>query len=168
MFSRMSELSAQDESLLRRAIEVSASAAANGNMPFGAIMADPNGNDLIEAENTGITGHNTLNHAETVLMRMAVEALTVEQIATATLYTSCEPCAMCSGSMYWGGLNRMVYGMSEHHLLEITGAHRLNPTMRGVGCRNVLHSGQRRIEVSGPHLIEEASVIHRDYWSTTP
>ena len=73
---------------------------------------------------------------------------------------------MCSGSMYWGGLNRMVYGMSEHHLLEITGAHRLNPTMRGVGCRNVLHSGQRRIEVSGPHLVEESSVIHRQYWST--
>ena len=101
-------------------------------------------------------------------MRMAVEALTAEQIASATLYTSCEPCAMCSGSMYWGGLSRMVYGMSEHHLLEITGAHRLNPTMRGVGCRNVLHSGQRRIEVSGPHLIKEASVIHHDYWSATP
>ncbi len=168
MFGRMSELSAQDEHLLRRAIEVSAAAAANGNMPFGAILADPDGNVLLEAENSDITGKSTLNHAETNLMRMAVSNLTPEQIATASLYTSCEPCAMCSGSMYWGGLNRMVYGMSEHHLLEITGAHRLNPTMRGVGCRNVLHSGQRHIEVSGPHLIEEASVIHRDYWSTTP
>ena len=90
--------------------------------------------------------------------------------------------------MYWGGLNRMVYEMSELDLLEITssdpddqnmrgvgcrnifdteitGAHHLNPTMRGVGCRNVLHSGQRRIEVSGPHLIEEASVIHHHYWT---
>ncbi len=159
-------LSAQDERLLRRSIEVSASAVVNGNMPFGAIMADPDGNVLLEAENSDITGKSTLNHAETNLMRLAVSNLTPEQIATATLFTSCEPCAMCSGSMYWGGLNRMVYGMSEHHLLEITGAHHLNPTMRGVGCRNVLHSGQRRIEVSGPHLIEDAAVIHRTYWST--
>ena len=163
-----SELDPTDEALLRRAIEVASRSVANGNLPFGALLADPDGNVLLEAENSDITGRSTLNHAETNLMRMAVSNLTSEQIAAATLYTSCEPCAMCSGSMYWGGLNRMVYGMSEHHLLEITGAHRLNPTMRGVGCRNVLHSGQRRIEVSGPHLIEEASVIHRDYWSTTP
>ena len=163
-----SELDPTDEALLRRAIEVASRSVANGNLPFGALLADPDGHVLLEAENSDITGRSPLNHAETNLMRMAVEALTAEQIATATLYTSCEPCAMCSGSMYWGGLNRMVYGMSEHHLLEITGAHRLNPTMRGVGCRNVLHSGQRRIEVSGPHLIEESSVIHHDYWSTTP
>ncbi len=159
------ELSAHDEALLRRAIEVASRSVANGNLPFGALLADPDGNVLLEAENSDITGKSTLNHAETNLMRMAVAELTPSQIATATLYTSCEPCAMCSGSMYWGGLNRMVYGMSEHHLLEITGAHHLNPTMRGVGCRSVLHSGQRRIEVSGPHLIEEASVIHRTYWT---
>ncbi len=160
------ELSPQDEALLRRAIEVASRSVANGNLPFGALLADPDGNVLLEAENSDITGRSTLNHAETNLMRLAVSNLTADQIATATLYTSCEPCAMCSGSMYWGGLNRMVYGMSEHHLLDITGAHRLNPTMRGVGCRNILHSGQRRIEVSGPHLIEEASQIHHHYWST--
>jgi tRNA(Arg) A34 adenosine deaminase TadA len=160
------ELSPQDEALLRRAIEVATRSVTNGNLPFGALLADPDGNVLLEAENTDLTGRSTLNHAETNLMRMAVDSLTSEQIATATFYTSCEPCAMCSGSMYWGGLNRMVYGMGEHHLLEITGAHALNPTMRGVGCRSVLHSGQRRIEVSGPHLIEECSEIHRTYWST--
>ena len=137
---------------------------ANGNLPFGALLADPEGNVLLEAENSDITGKSPLNHAETNLMRMAVEALTPDQIATATLYTSCEPCAMCSGAMYWGELNRMVYGMSEHDLLQYTGADPLNPTMRGVGCRNILNSGQRHIEVSGPHLVEEASVIHRSFW----
>ena len=160
------ELSPRDEALLRRAIDVADRSVANGNLPFGALLADPEGNVLLEAENSDITGKSTLNHAETNLMRMAVSDLTPEQIAAATLYTSCEPCAMCSGSMYWGGLNRLVYGMGEHHLLACTGAHDLNPTMRGVGCRNVLHSGQRRIDVSGPHLIEEASVIHRDYWNS--
>ena len=147
---RMSELSEQDERLLRRAIDVATRSVANGNLPFGGLLADPESNILLEAENSDITGKSPLNHAETNLMRMAVETLTPEQIATATLYTSCEPCAMCSGAMYWGGLNRMVYGMSEHALLEYTGADPLNPTMRGVGCREVLNSGQRHIEVSDP------------------
>ena len=162
----MAGLSAQDERLLRKAIEVSARSVANGNMPFGALMADAAGSVLLEAENTGVTGKNTLNHAETNLMNMAVTTLTERQIATATLYTSCEPCAMCSGSMYWGGLNRMVYGMSEADLLEYTGGHQLNPTMTGVGCRAVLQSGHREVEVKGPFLIDEASVIHRTYWSS--
>ena len=160
-----SELSEKDKRLLRQAIEVANRSVTNGNLPFGALLADPDGNVLLEAENSDITGHSPLNHAETNLMRMAVESLSPEQIATATLYTSCEPCAMCSGSMYWGGLNRLVYGMSEHHLLKYTGANPLNPTMRGVGCRNVLQSGQRRIVVSGPHLIEEASAAQRDFWT---
>ncbi|MXY76950.1 MAG: nucleoside deaminase [Acidimicrobiia bacterium] len=159
-------LSDQEKSLLRRAIEVSARSVANGNLPFGALMADPDGNVLLEAENSDITGKSPLNHAETNLMRLAIEQLTPEQIATATLYTSCEPCAMCSGSMYWGGLNRMVYGMSEADLLQYTGGHKLNPTMTGVGCRAVLQSGHREVEVKGPFLIDEASVIHRTYWTS--
>ena len=158
-------LSPQDERLLKRAIKVAARSVAGGNLPFGALLADSGGNVMLEAENSDITGKSPLNHAETNLMRMAVESLSSEQIAAATLYTSCEPCAMCSGSMYWGGLSRLVYGMSEQHLRVYTGAHPLNPTMRGVGCRNILNSGQRRIEVSGPHLVVEASAIHRDFWT---
>ncbi len=160
------DLSEMDERLLRRAIKVAERSVANGNLPFGALLADPDGNILLEAENSDITGKSPLNHAETNLMRMAVDQLTSEQIADATLYTSCEPCAMCSGSMYWGGLNRLVYGMSEHHLLEYTGANPLNPTMRGVGCREILGTGQRHIEVRGPHLVAESSTIQQEYWSS--
>lgn len=161
----MSELNEQDERLLRRAIRVSERAVENGNQPFGALLADAGGNILLEAENTGVTGRNVLNHAETNLMNLAVTTLSPEHIATATLYTSCEPCAMCSGSMYWGGINRMIYALSELQLLEITGAHPGNPTMRGVGSRTILNSGQREVEVSGPHLVEEASAIHREFWA---
>ena len=159
---------ALDRQLLRRAIELSASAAAKGNMAFGALLADPESHVLLEAENTTFTERNPLNHAEANLINMAVTTLDPHQIATATLYTSCEPCAMCSGAMYWGGINRMVYAMSEHDLLEITGVSDHCPTMRGVGCRNILRSGQRHIEVSGPHLIEEACAVQRDYFAARP
>ena len=162
--SDQAQLSSQDVRLLRRAIELSASAAAKGNMAFGALLADPDGNVLLEAENTTHTESNALRHAETNLIERAVTTLMPEQIATATLYTSCEPCAMCSGAMYWGGINRMVYAMSEHDLLNITGISEHCPTMRGVGCRTVLETGQRHIEVSGPHLVDEASAVQRVYF----
>ena len=87
----MAELSARDEALLRKAIEVSARSVRSGNMPFGAVLADPDGSILLEAENTSLTGRNPLNHAETNLVNMAVMNLEPEQIASATLYTSCEP-----------------------------------------------------------------------------
>ncbi|MCY4372066.1 MAG: nucleoside deaminase [bacterium] len=161
-------LSPLDEQFLRRAIALSASAAAKGNMAFGALLADPDGNVLLEAENTTFTEKNALRHAETNLVEEALASLTPEQIAGATLYTSCEPCAMCSGSMYWGGINRMLYAMSEHDLLDITGTNEHCPTMRGVGCRNILETGQRHIEVSGPHLVEEASAVQHSYFGTTP
>ena len=160
--------SALDKQLLRRAIALSASAAAKGNMAFGALLADPEGNVLLEAENTTFTQRNPLNHAETNLINLAVATLNPEQIATATLYTSCEPCAMCSGAMYWGEINRMVYAMSEHDLLRITGVNDHCPTMRGVGCRNILTSGQRHIEVIGPHLVEEACAVQIDYFEARP
>lgn len=158
-------LSGLERRLLRRAIELSASAAGKGNMAFGALLADPDGNILLEAENTTFTEANPLRHAETNLVNMAAASLSSEQIATATLYTSCEPCAMCSGAMYWGGINRTVYAMSEHHLLEITGVSDHCPTMRGVGCRNILNSGQRQIEISGPHLVDEACAVQLDYFA---
>lgn len=157
-----------DDQLLRRAIELSARAASNGNMAFGALLADPEGNVLLEAENTTYTENNALRHAETNLVEAATTRLTPEQIATATLHTSCEPCAMCAGAMYWGGINRMVYGMSEQHLLEITGVNEHCPTMRGVGCRTILETGQRHIEVNGPHLIAEASAVQHVYFGTSP
>lgn len=160
------DLNPRDQVLLRRAIEISERSVANGNLPFGALLADNDGKILLEAENTDITGKSPLNHAETNLMRMAIKTLNPAQIASATLYTSCEPCAMCSGAMYWGGINRMIYAIGEHALVEYTGASPLNPTMQGIGCRSILNSGHRRVEVSGPHLIEEASNVHREFWAS--
>jgi len=158
-------ISAQDERLLRLAIATSQRAVENANMPFGGVFADAAGNVLAEAENSSFTDNDPTAHAETNLVRRIVKELTPEQIAEGTLYTSCEPCAMCAGAMYWGGVNRMIYAMSEADLLDLTGDHKDNPTMTGVGCRDILASGQREIEVLGPFLIEEAMEIQRAFWA---
>ena len=160
-------MAARDERLLRRAIELSASAVAKGNMAFGALLANSDGMVLLEAENTTFTEQNPLRHAENNLVETAIQTLTTDQIATASLYTSCEPCAMCSGAIYWAGVNRVVYAMSEHDLVDITGVNDDCPAMRGVGCRTIFETGQRQIEVIGPHLVEEACAVQHAYFGSS-
>ncbi len=162
----MTALTEQDERLLRRAIAVSQRARDNGNHPFGALLASPDGEVLVEAENSVVTSGDLTGHAETNLIRLASTQLSYEEMAAATVYTSCEPCAMCAGAMYWGGVSRMVYAMSEADLEPFPdGQDSENATMSGVGCRAVLASGKRHIEVSGPHLIGEALKAHDGFWT---
>jgi tRNA(Arg) A34 adenosine deaminase TadA len=162
----MSNLSPQEEKLLLRAIEVSRRSRENGNHPFGGLLADPDGKVLVEAENSVVTTGDPTGHAETNLIRLAGTTLTFEQMATGTLYSSCEPCVMCAGAMYWGGINRLVYAMSESDLLVFAdGEQGENATMTGIGCRAVLASGNRLIDVSGPHLVAQAMAVHEGFWT---
>jgi tRNA(Arg) A34 adenosine deaminase TadA len=151
------------ETYLRRAVEVARSARARGNHPFGALLVSQAGEVLLEAENTVVTERDVTGHAETNLVREASKRFGQEVLGRATLYTSTEPCAMCSGAIYWSGISRVVYALSEEGLLELTGNNDENPTMH-LPCREVLASGQRLTEVIGPMLEEEAKRVHEGFW----
>lgn len=155
--------SQQDHALLRRAIAIAAAARAHGNHPFGALLADAEGKVLLEAENTVVTEHDVTGHAETNLIRLASRQLAPEVLQTATLYTSTEPCAMCAGAIYWSGVSRVVYGLSEAKLAQIVDDNPENKTM-SLPAERVLNAGQRHIEVVGPLLDEEASAVHVGFW----
>lgn len=152
-----------DLARLRDAIEVSKRAVANGNHPFGAVLVDAAGTVVLEAENSVNTANDCTGHAETNLVRAAWQAFGPEELGAYSLYTSCEPCAMCSGAIYWSGINRVVYAMTEPELAAITGAHQENPTM-SLSSRAVLNSGQREIVVVGPALAAEAAAAHDGFW----
>lgn len=152
-----------DTDRLRRAIAVSQASRDNGNHPFGAILVAPDGTIALEAENTVVTGNDVTGHAETNLVRLASRTLPHDQLAGYTLYTSCEPCAMCAGAIYWAGIGRVVYALAESSLYAITGAHPANPTLAHP-CRLVFADGGRATEVSGPHIEDEAVVPHREFW----
>jgi tRNA(Arg) A34 adenosine deaminase TadA len=149
--------------LLRRAIEVSARARANGNHPFGALLATADGRIVLEAENTVVTEHDVTGHAETNLVRAASRRFEAGELAGMTLVTSCEPCAMCSGAIYWSGIGAVVYGLAETGLLALTGDDPENPTL-ALPSRTVLSAGARTIEVTGPLLEDEARVPHEGFW----
>lgn len=153
------------EYYLKKAIEVSKRSREHGNTPFGAILVDQEGNILLEQENVEITDKKCTGHAETQVVERASVLYDKEFLWNCTLYTTAEPCAMCSGAIYWGNIGRVVYGMSEVDLLELTGDDPQNPTF-SLPCREVFKRGQKKIEVIGPfpELVEEIAQVHRDYW----
>lgn len=157
------DMSARDEEFLRRSFDVARRAVTNGNHPFGAILVDQSGNVLIEAENAYMPEHDGTAHAERLLATQACTTLSAEVLKTSTLYSSAEPCAMCAGAMYWAGIGRLVYGLSEHRLRHFTGNHPENPTL-DLPCRKVFESGQRTTEVIGPLLEDEAAALHTGVW----
>ena len=102
-------------------------------------------------------------HAERLLATWASRSHEPGFLARCTLYTSAEPCAMCSGAIYWAGIGRVVYGQSEKALKAMTGDHAENPTL-DLPCRIVFAAGQRATEVIGPLLEEEAAALQADFW----
>ena len=150
-----------DLRLLKDAIALAASARQHGNHPFGALIADEDGNILLRAENTVVTARDCTGHAETNLMREASKAFPPDRLARCTLYTSTEPCPMCAGAIFWGNIGRVVYGLSQTGLYELTGD---SPEKLPLSCRDVLSHAGRPIEIHGPALEAEARKVHEGFW----
>lgn len=151
---------------LKRCIEVSRQSRADGNTPFGALLADAEGNILFEQPNVEITEKKCTGHAETQVAERASMMYSKDFLASCTLYTTAEPCAMCAGAIYWAGIGRVVYGMTEKDLLSHTGSDPQNPTF-DLPCREVFARGQKNIEVAGPfpELVEEIAEVHQGFWN---
>jgi len=150
--------------LLRRCIALASEARRAGQLPFGALVADENGEILVEAQNRGRPPEgDPTQHAELLAASHAARLFPPGVLAKATLYTSTEPCCMCAGAIYWANIGRVVYGLSEHRLLELTGSNAENPTF-SLPSREVLARGQRRVEIIGPLLEDEAAKPQEGFW----
>lgn len=160
----MSGTTERDEHFLRLSFAVGRRSLTHGNHPFGCIVVDADGKVLVEAENGYMPDHDGTAHAERLAATQACRTLGREVLAKATLYSSAEPCAMCSGAIYWAGIGRVVYALSEHRLRSVTGNHPENPTL-DLPCREVFASGQRPTEVVGPLLEDEAEALHDGVWT---
>jgi tRNA(Arg) A34 adenosine deaminase TadA len=152
------------ETLLRRAFDLARQSRSRGDHPFGALLVDADGTVLMEQGN-GIAeqGGDMTAHAERLLASRASRVYSPMFLASCTLYTSAEPCAMCAGAIYWAGIGQVVYGQSEKSLKAATGNHPQNPTL-DLPCRTVFAAGQRRVAVVGPLLEQEAAALQDDFW----
>jgi tRNA(Arg) A34 adenosine deaminase TadA len=154
-----------DIDYLRQAVAVADKAMAKGNHPFGSILVDADGAVVAEGENTfQIDGGP--GHAETNLARFAARNFQPDYLLNCTLYTSVEPCCMCAGTIYWAGIGAVVFGMTEHRLLEITNGDPENLT-QDLPCTTVFGAGQRTVDVRGPfeELSEEIAQAHLGFWN---
>ena len=155
---------AADKRLLRAAFRVARQSRSQGHHPFGALLAAPGGEVLLEQANGFVAGKPDLTaHAERLLASLACVRFGPAFLRSCTLYSSAEPCAMCAGAIYWAGIGRVVYGQSERGLKQQTGAHEDNPTL-DLPCRTVFDAGQRTVEVVGPLLEAEAAALQAGFW----
>lgn len=159
----MDDASERDEHFMRLSFEVARRSLGHGNHPFGCIIVAADGTVLIESENGYMPDHDGTAHAERLAATQACRTLGRDVLAIATLYSSAEPCAMCAGAIYWAGIGRVVYGLSERRLRGVTGNHPENPTL-DLPCREVFAAGQRPTEVVGPLLEDEAEALHQGVW----
>ena len=145
---------------LRTANAVARDAVTHGHHPFGAVLVGPDNRVLMRQGNI-----DTVHHAEVELARRAATAYRPEFLWTCTLVSTGEPCAMCTGTLYWANIGRLVYGFEETKLLELTGDDPKNPTIN-LSSRTVLGSGQKSIDVYGPfpEIEDELLAPHRDFW----
>jgi tRNA(Arg) A34 adenosine deaminase TadA len=159
----MASASLNDDAFLRHAFDVARRAQLHGNHPFGAILVGAGGEVLIEMENGYMPDRDMTGHAERLLATQACKSYEPAALAASTIYSSAEPCAMCAGAIYWAGIGRVVYGLSEQRLKAITGNHAENPTL-DMPCRAVFDAGQRGMKVVGPLLEDEAAKLHEGAW----
>ncbi|ADB32586.1 CMP/dCMP deaminase zinc-binding protein [Kribbella flavida DSM 17836] len=138
-----------DEGFLRRAIELAATADKSGNPPFGSLLAGPDGTVLAEDHNTSVTDNDITAHPELKLARWAAANLTPDVAAGTTMYTSCQPCRMCSGALERSGLGRVVYALSGDQL---------NALKPGGGFAPVPEDG--------PALYDEGRAVVENYYKS--
>ena len=153
----MASLNAHDN-FARQAIALAAKARGNGNHPFGALLV-LDGQVILTATNSVMTDRDPTAHAETNLVANAIRDRSPDQIGRAVLYTSCEPCAMCVGKIYWAGIRSVVYALSAQDLAVLAGPDFLVP------CRELFRRAIEAVAVIGPMLSDEARAVHVGFWT---
>jgi tRNA(Arg) A34 adenosine deaminase TadA len=141
-----------DERHLRRAVELAAAARTAGDMPYGSLLVGPAGDVLAEDRNTVLTEQDITAHPELKLARWAARHLDAASARLTTMYTSCQPCPMCSGAIARSGLGRVVFALSGEQLAA------LKPP--GVPSPDDTH-----VDYEGPTLFDEARVPIDGYYT---
>lgn len=104
---------------MQRAIELARSGMENGaGGPFGAVVVKDN-KIIAEGWNKVTSSNDPTAHAEVTAIRLACEKLGTFQLNDCVIYTSCEPCPMCLGAIYWARPKKVYYGCDRQNAADI-------------------------------------------------
>lgn len=147
-----------DQFFMKEAIRLSELAVEKGNEPFGAVLVKDN-EIVYRNENQINTRSDPTFHAEAGLLRSFCTEKQITDLSNYTLYSSCEPCFMCSGAMVWTNLGRLVYAASNIDLCNILG-------LRGSECCNIVfENSDWKPKVTTGILRDESLTILTAYFS---
>ena len=138
-------MNSQDEDYLRAAIRLAREARRAGDQPYGALLVAADATVLAEDRNTVVTERDIAAHPELKLARWAARELSLPAARTTTMYTSCQPCAMCTNAIARANLARVVYALAGDQL------HNLKPP-------GSVDPDAAQVVYDGPALFDEARV----------
>ena len=148
-----------EEYFMQKALDLANAAKESGNEPFGAILVK-NDEIIKEGNNQIHTNSDPTNHAELGIIRDFCQETGITDLSDYTLYTSCEPCCMCSGAMVWSKLGKMCYSVSHDELAAIAGSNIM------ISSDEVFSKSPHSPTVQPRVLNEEGIKILRSYaWS---
>ena len=148
----------QDEVFMKKAIELLRLAVEHGNEPFGAVLVK-DGEIVFTNENQIYSKHDPSFHAEAGLIREFCAKTGISNLQEYTMYSSCDPCFMCSGAMVWVKLGRLVYGASNIELENILGN-------EGCNCSKLVFDNSFwKPEVTEGVLRDESLEVLKEYFS---
>lgn len=103
---------------MRRAIELSKDSVASGGGPFGAVIVK-DGEIIAESSNSVTIDNDPTAHAEVNTIRKACKALNTFELVGCEIYSSCEPCPMCLGAIYWSRLDELYFANTKKDAADI-------------------------------------------------
>lgn len=103
---------------MRRAIELSMDSVASGGGPFGAVIVK-DGKIIAESSNSVTIDNDPTAHAEVNVIRKACKALNSFELVGCEIYSSCEPCPMCLGAIYWSRLDELYFANTKKDAADI-------------------------------------------------
>ena len=148
----------RDRELIARTYELARSAVTAGDHPFGALLVH-DGKIIAESKNTVETANDVTKHAETSLVSFATHNFDRQTLANSILYSSTEPCVMCTGAVERARIRRLVYGTTARHIATILGS-----PYSGMPSREILRRIEPNMEVVGPVSENEGIPIHAAFW----
>lgn len=113
------QLTEQDKQFMREAIRLANESVKNGGGPFGAVIVK-DGEIIAGSSNRVTIDNDPTAHAEVNTIREACRRLQTFDLSGCDIYTSCEPCPMCLGAIYWAHIDRIFYGNTRKDARDIS------------------------------------------------
>ncbi|AFY58384.1 cytosine/adenosine deaminase [Rivularia sp. PCC 7116] len=129
--------------------------AEKSETPFGAVIVKDN--EIVEkAGNTVESDADPSCHAEVNVLRKLTKRLKTAALESGyTLYSTCEPCAMCAATIFWAGVSEIVYGAGASDFEDD-----YNPNMINMSCEEVITKSPASIKIKSGILKEECKKLH--------